>query len=101
MAVVYKISSIAGDSRGVVQAAARVEVEKAVGLEMEGLCVILREEDEGLVEGIRVAGEGEREVGEVVGVDLGFVRAWGGQFLEQTGDSIFLYLCSLPSCHLR
>lgn len=52
-----------------------MEIDKTVGLEMDGLCVVRREESESFIEGIGVTGEGEGKVGEVMSVDLRFVCA--------------------------
>ena len=52
-----------------------VELDDSVGLEVDGLGVVARENAEGLVEGVRVTRKREGEVRQVVGVDLRLVRA--------------------------
>jgi hypothetical protein len=55
--VIYKIPSESRDASTVVQPAGCVELKKAVGLEMEGFCVVRGEKQKGLVQAVRVACE--------------------------------------------
>ena len=66
-----------------VQTSTGVELDYSVGLEVDGFCIVAGEDAEGLVERVGVAGKRERQVRQVVGVDLGlegvsrvFVLAW-------------------------
>lgn len=72
---VGEVAGVSGDAGGVVEAHRGVELEGAVGLEVEGLCVVGGEEDELEVEGGGVAGVFQRGGGEVVDALLGLVCA--------------------------
>lgn len=60
-----------------VHASTGVELDSAVGLEVDALGVVAGEDAEGFVERVGVAGKREGQVGEVVGVDLGLAVSVG------------------------
>jgi len=96
--VVDQVAAVTGYACRVVQPAAGVEFDNAVGLEVDALCVIAGEDAEGLVESVGVAGEGEREVRQVVCVDLG-LEGVSFSRLRKAASSLgasFL-LCMCPS----
>lgn len=53
-----------------------MELEESVGLEVQRLGVVGRQQDKRLIDAVGVAGEGERQVWKVVCVDLRLVGAW-------------------------
>ena len=63
-----------------------MELEEAIGLQMQGFGVVGGQEEEGLVEAVGVAGKGKRQVGEVVGVYLRLVRSCSNQQYVLGGD---------------
>lgn len=57
-----------------------MELQKAIGLEVKGFAVVGREQDEGLIDGVGVASVAEREVWQVVGMDLRFVGTCSSRY---------------------
>lgn len=77
MPVVYQISTEARYPRRIVQAAASVELDEAIRLQVYGFAVVGGEELEGLVQAAGVALEGQRKLRQVMHVNLGLVCAGG------------------------